>query len=108
MNLVQGVVGVLIILFLFANLLHPGGWIITTVIVIGLIVAYAALEFMPEYLLVTNQGKNARKDKRRQRRASGLNPFSRTSSSDEARQTQSQQSTGESSSSGSGSGGNDE
>ncbi|SDL09002.1 hypothetical protein [Natronorubrum texcoconense] len=80
MNITQSVVIVLVGLFLFANLLHPGGWILTLLIVAVIIALYALLEFVPEYLLVTNQGKNARKNNRRQRRASGLNPFSRNSS----------------------------
>ncbi|APX00196.1 hypothetical protein CHINAEXTREME_20505 (plasmid) [Halobiforma lacisalsi AJ5] len=82
MNLSQIVVGSLIGLFLLANLLHPGGWALTLLIITVLVVFYALLEFVPEYILVTNQGKNARKQNRRKRRARGLNPFSRTSKRD--------------------------
>lgn len=85
--IVLGIAG----LFVFANLLYPGGWVLTLAILVLLFIALAAYEFFPEYILVTNQGKNARKsDKRRSRRASGLNPFSRTSKRDDSRQSSAQ------------------
>lgn len=98
MNPIQVGAAVLVGLILFANLLHPGGWLVALIAIAIIAVVYAALEFMPEYILVTNQGKNARKDKRRRRRARGLNPFSRTSQRD----TQTSQSNSQSG------GGNDE
>ena len=82
MNLAQTAAAVLIGLVLLVNLLHPGGWFIALLLIAVILAFYAAVEFIPEYILVTNQGKNARKDKRRRRRAKGLNPFSRTSKRD--------------------------
>lgn len=90
MNLSQYIVIFVVGLFLFANLLHPGGWALTIFLIILILIAYAAYEFLPEYILVTNQGKNARKDKRRKRRSRGLNPFSRKSKRDGGRQTETQ------------------
>ncbi|WP_440767506.1 hypothetical protein [Natronorubrum sp. DTA7] len=96
MNLLQGSAAVLIGLFVFANLLHPGGWLVTGIIVALILVAYVLAEFTPEYILTTNQGKNARKSNR-QRRATGLNPFSRTSrrDSESRQQTQTSQNHGD-------------
>ncbi|ELY68828.1 hypothetical protein [Natrinema versiforme] len=79
MNLAQWITAVLVIVVLGVSLLNPGGWIIALLIVVAILLFYAGIEFIPEYLLVTNQGKNARKDKRRKRRSRGLNPFSRSS-----------------------------
>ena len=88
MELVKYIVLGLAGVFIAANLMYPGGWILTALLLIGLLTLLALYEFLPEYILAANQGKNARKDKRRQRRARGLNPFSRTSRRDgNARQT---------------------
>ena len=86
-------------LIVFVNLLNPGGWIFAGVLIGGILIFYGAVEFIPEYILVTNQGKNARKqNKRRRRRAKGLNPFSRTSerggSRNQTQQSQSNSNTG--------------
>lgn len=80
MNLAQWITAVLVTIVLGVSLLNPGGWLIALVIVAAILLFYAGVEFLPEYILVTNQGKNARKDKRRRRRSRGLNPFSRSSS----------------------------
>lgn len=83
-----------IALIVFVNLLNPGGWIFAGLLIAAILIFYGAVEFIPEYLLVTNQGKNARKqNKRRRRRAKGLNPFSRTSGRDNGRTQQSQSNT---------------
>lgn len=79
MELAKYIVLGLASVFIVANMLYPGGWVLTLLVVIALLLFLAAYEFLPEYILVTNQGKNARKDKRRKRRSRGLNPFSRTS-----------------------------
>lgn len=78
MNLSQGITATLIIIVLGVSLLNPDGWLIALLIAGLILIGYALIEFIPEYMLVTNQGKNARKDNRRKRRASGLNPFSRS------------------------------
>ena len=90
--IVLGIAGLVII----ANLMHPDGWILTLAILVLLAIMLGLYEFVPEYILTTNQGKNARKDRRRQRRASGLNPFSRTSKRERGgrRETQSGNQTG--------------
>lgn len=91
MNLAQWITAILVTIVLGVSLLNPGGWIIALLLVAVILVFYAGVEFIPEYLLVTNQGKNARKDKRRKRRSWGLNPFSRkTKREPNSRQTQSQ------------------
>lgn len=77
MGLAEYIALFLIGLFVFANLLHPGGWGLTILLVLLVVSAYAASRFLPEYILTTNQGKNAarqRKRKRRDRRARGLDP----------------------------------
>lgn len=79
MNFIQTIAAIFIGLVIVANLMYPGGWVLAGLIILAIIVLYALSEFLPEYILVTNQGKNARKDKQRKRRARGLNPFSRTS-----------------------------
>ncbi|USZ73791.1 hypothetical protein [Natronosalvus halobius] len=79
MNLGQTITAILILTVLAVSLLNPGGWVLALTIAFIILTVYAAIEFFPEYILVTNQGKNARKDKRRRRRSRGLNPFSRTS-----------------------------
>lgn len=79
MNLAQWITAILVTLVLGVSLLNPDGWYIAILLAGGILLFYAAGEFLPEYILVTNQGKNARKDKRRKRRSRGLNPFSRKS-----------------------------
>lgn len=65
----------LIGLLVVANLLHPGGWSLTILLILVVLALYAAANFFPEYILTTNQGKNAtRQRKRRDRRARGLDP----------------------------------
>lgn len=75
MKLSQWITVILVVLILGMSMMNPGGWPIAFAIVVILLIGYGLLEFLPEYILVTNQGKNARKDKRRQRRARGLIPF---------------------------------
>lgn len=75
MKLTQWITVILVVLVLGMSLMNPGGWPIAFAIVLIILLAYGLLEFLPEYLLVVNQGKNARKDKRRRRRARGLLPF---------------------------------
>ncbi|WP_455448176.1 hypothetical protein [Natrinema thermotolerans] len=94
MKLSQWITVIAVALVLGASLLNPGGGIIALIIAGVILVVYALGEFLPEYILVTNQGKNARKDKQRRRRARGLNPFSRSSKRKrDARETNSQSST---------------
>lgn len=93
MNLSQWITAILVTLVIGVSLLNPGGGLIALIIVVAILAFYAASEFLPEYILVTNQGKKARKDKRRKRRSRGLNPFSRSSkreSNDRQSQSKSQ------------------
>lgn len=92
MKLSQWITAILVVLVLGMSLMNPGGWPIAAVIAVAILIAYGLLEFLPEYLLVVNQGKNARKDKRRRRRARGLIPFTGKSKRQQnARQQPSQQ-----------------
>lgn len=98
MNLAQMLVLSVVGLIIFVNLLHPGGWLLAFIIILLIFLFYAAYEFLPEYILVTNQGKNARKNPRRERRAKGLIPFFSSRSGQrrepreaEPRQTETQQ-----------------
>jgi len=75
MKLSQWITAILVVGILGMSLMNPGGWPIAFAVVVVILFAYGLLEFLPEYILVTNQGKNARKDKRRRRRARGLIPF---------------------------------
>jgi len=74
-KLSQWITVLLVGLVLGMSMMNPGGWPYAFGIAVLLLIGYGLLEFLPEYLLVVNQGKNARKDKRRRRRARGLIPF---------------------------------
>jgi hypothetical protein len=75
MKLSQWITAILVVGVLGMSMMNPGGWPYAFGIAVLLLIGYGLLEFLPEYLLVVNQGKNARKDKRRRRRARGLLPF---------------------------------
>jgi len=92
MKLSQWITAILVVGILGMSAMNPGGWPFALGIAIVFVIGYGLLEFLPEYLLVVNQGKNARKDKRRRRRARGLIPFTGNSKRQQnARQQSSQQ-----------------
>jgi len=91
MKLSQWITTILVVGIIGVSLMNPGGWPIALAIAIIFVIVYGLLEFLPEYLLVVNQGKNARKDKRRQRRARGLIPFTGNSKRNQNARQQSSQ-----------------